>query len=49
MSTKKTTQFKVLKAGPIEVTGDFTLTGSDGKIINTDAPIYLCRCGSSAN
>ena len=49
METKKTTQFRILPAGPIEVTGDFRITGPDGKQIEASAPVYLCRCGGSSN
>ncbi len=41
--------FRALKNGPLEVTGKFTITGSDGKIIETKSPAYLCRCGGSRN
>jgi len=43
------THFRVLPGGPIEVSGSFTLTGSDGKEIEAKSPIYLCRCGGSKN
>jgi CDGSH-type Zn-finger protein len=41
--------FKVTKDGPIQVSGNYQLRGSDGKIINSDSVIYLCRCGHSGN
>ena len=47
--TQKQAFFKVIKGGPMEVTGSFTITGHDGKIIEVKSPAYLCRCGSSNN
>jgi len=41
--------FKVLKNGPLEVTGKFSLKGSDGNMIDAPNPSYLCRCGGSNN
>ncbi len=46
---EKQAQFKVTKNGPMEVTGNFTITGHDGKLIEAKSPAYLCRCGSSNN
>jgi CDGSH-type Zn-finger protein len=46
---KKKTEFKVLKNGPIQVTGDFVLKSMGGKVIETGDPIFLCRCGASGN
>jgi len=43
------TQCKVIKGGPLEVTGEFEITGRDGKKIETQGPVYLCRCGGSGN
>jgi len=42
-------RFRVIKSGPLEVNGNFTLKGSDGKSIETGSVIYLCRCGGSRN
>jgi len=41
--------FKALKNGPLEVTGKFTISGTDGKILEAPNPAYLCRCGGSKN
>ena len=41
--------FKALKNSPLEVTGIFTIKGSDGKTIDAPNPSYLCRCGGSGN
>ncbi len=41
--------FKALKNGPLEITGKFTITASDGSILNAPNPAYLCRCGGSSN
>ncbi len=46
---KKTAEFKVLKNGPLQVTGDFILKTTGGKVIETRDPIFLCRCGGSRN
>ena len=43
------TNCRVIKAGPLEVTGDFELIGKDGNKIETGSPVYLCRCGGSGN
>ena len=43
------TTFRLYKNGPIEVKGDFTITGSDSKPIETGKNVYLCRCGGSGN
>jgi hypothetical protein len=49
MENSKTAQFRVIQSGPIEVTGDFIITGSDGIKMETTGPVYLCRCGASGN
>ncbi|NOR33054.1 MAG: CDGSH iron-sulfur domain-containing protein [Bacteroidales bacterium] len=41
--------FKVMDGGPLKVTGPKRMKGSDGKIIKTDKPVFLCRCGNSSN
>jgi CDGSH-type Zn-finger protein len=43
-------RIKALKNGPLEVAGAVTLTDSSGVLrpIEED-PVYLCRCGQSAN
>jgi len=46
---EKQAQFRVIKGGPMEVTGNFTITNHDGKNIEAKSPAYLCRCGSSSN
>ncbi len=48
MENKKA-QFRIIKGGPVEVTGDFEITGPDGNTIETNSPAYLCRCGGSGN
>ena len=42
-------EFKVLKNGPLQVSGDFILKSMRGKVIETRGPIFLCRCGGSRN
>jgi CDGSH-type Zn-finger protein len=41
--------FRVIKNGPLEVKGNYQLTGPDGKKIEAKDSIYLCRCGNSKN
>ena len=43
------TVFKVFDGGPLEVSGNFRLVDSSGKIVETGEEVYLCRCGASAN
>jgi CDGSH-type Zn-finger protein len=43
------TEFHIIKNGPVKVTGNFILTGSDGKQIHIDNEVFLCRCGGSKN
>jgi CDGSH-type Zn-finger protein len=44
------TRIKALKNGPLEVSGPVEVTDSAGALgpVEED-PIYLCRCGHSAN
>jgi CDGSH-type Zn-finger protein len=43
-------RIKALKNGPYEVKGPVDLIDSDGQAKpQTEDPIYLCRCGHSAN
>lgn len=46
---KKMAEFKVLKNGPLQVSGNFRLKSSDGEVMDTGDTIFLCRCGGSAN
>ena len=41
--------FKVFANGPLEVSGNFRLVNSEGKIIKTEGTTLLCRCGDSSN
>ena len=43
------TLFKVMADGPLEVSGNFRVVNSKGKIIENEGVIYLCRCGGSSN
>jgi CDGSH-type Zn-finger protein len=43
------TIFKVFEGGPLEVSGRFRLVNSQGRIIETEETIFLCRCGGSGN
>jgi CDGSH-type Zn-finger protein len=43
-------RIKTFKDGPYEVKGGIQLVdGSGGQFNLTEDPIYLCRCGQSAN
>ena len=44
----KTAEFKVLKKGPMQVSGKFVLKSSDDEVLDTGEIIFLCRCGASA-
>lgn len=46
---KKTAEFKVLKNGPLQVSGAFVLKSMQGKVIETKDRVFLCRCGGSKN
>ncbi len=41
--------FKVNAGGPLEVSGNFRVVNAEGKIIENKEPVFLCRCGKSAN
>ena len=45
----KTAEFKVLKNGPLQVSGKFIMKSTNGKLVETREMIFLCRCGNSAN
>lgn len=47
MDIKEKTRFRVIENGPLEVIGDFSIKGIDGKIPETEDKVYLCRCGAS--
>ena len=46
--SNKPTEFKVLKKGPLQVSGNFVLKHSGGMIVDTGDVVFLCRCGGSA-
>jgi CDGSH-type Zn-finger protein len=48
-NNKNKAEFRVLKNGPLQVSGNFTLKCSGGKEMETRDKIFLCRCGGSAN
>jgi len=41
--------FKVIEGGPLEVSGLFRIANAQGRIIENEGPVYLCRCGGSSN
>lgn len=43
------TTCRVIKGGPLEVSGDFEIVGRDGNKITVSNPVYLCRCSESGN
>ena len=48
-NNKKTAEFRVLKNGPLQVSGKFVLKSANGEVMETGDVIFLCRCGGSAN
>lgn len=38
-----------LRDGPVMVTGNVTVYGTDGQVIRTGAKLFMCRCGHSDN
>lgn len=40
---------KVLKNGPLSVSGEFELIDAEGNRIETKGKAALCRCGASTN
>lgn len=43
------TLFKIIAGGPLRVSGQFRIQGPDGRIIQKEEPVFLCRCGDSSN
>jgi CDGSH-type Zn-finger protein len=43
------TLFKVISGGPLRISGQFQIKGPDGKPIEKEEPVFLCRCGDSSN
>jgi CDGSH-type Zn-finger protein len=48
-NSKNKAEFRVLKNGPLQVSGNFILKCSKGDAMETRDMIFLCRCGASAN
>jgi len=46
---EKEAQFRVLANGSLEITGNFELFDANGEIITRQSPVFLCRCGKSAD
>jgi len=42
-------RFKVFRGGPLEVNGNFEIVNARGEEIETEGPVYFCRCGGSRN
>ncbi len=42
-------RFKVFAGGPLEITGHFRVVNPEGRIIDRQGPVFLCRCGGSSN
>lgn len=42
-------RIRPLKNGPLEVSGPVDVLDADGKPTAAEDPVYLCRCGQSAN
>jgi CDGSH-type Zn-finger protein len=47
--TKHDALFKVIKGGPLQVSGNFIIRGIDKKTLKPEQDVYLCRCGGSRN
>ncbi len=47
--SEKSAQFKVLKNGPLEISGTFEVFDAKGEIITRQSPVFLCRCGGSSD
>ena len=43
------TEIRIIKNGPLKVTGNFVLKGPEGVPVEIKDPTFLCRCGASAN
>ncbi len=43
------TEFRVLKNGPLQVSGNFILKGPGGVRMEAPDKVFLCRCGGSNN
>jgi uncharacterized Fe-S cluster protein YjdI len=43
----KSTQIKLIKDGPIMISGDFKIINSEGIELNITGKVALCRCGAS--
>ena len=46
---KEHARFKVFAGGPLEITGHFRVVSTEGRIIEKEGPVFLCRCGGSSN
>ena len=42
-------EFKPLKNGPLQVSGNFTIIDRDGNEVRKEEVVFLCRCGGSNN
>lgn len=43
------TDLSLLKDGPIQVKGDFSIKDSEGNDVDCKNVVFLCRCGASSN
>jgi CDGSH-type Zn-finger protein len=46
---KEYARFKLFSGGPLEITGHFRVVNAEGRIIEKEGPVFLCRCGGSSN
>ena len=46
---ERNARFKIHDGGPLEITGFFRVANAEGKIIEKEGPVFLCRCGESGN
>lgn len=43
------TKVTVIDDGPLMIEGNFQVKGVDGKLMETNNQLFLCRCGKSTN
>ena len=43
----KTPHIKLIKNGPLKISGSFTLTNEKNEEIDSGDELYLCRCGQT--
>jgi len=44
---KDVSEVTIISNGPIKITGNFRVQGSDQQFLEVEDVVYLCRCGGS--